>query len=239
MRAATDVIGSKGSHDAIRRALAAHAPCKVLDIPAGHGPLSLYMRELGWEVHCSDIDPGNFLAEGFPFTAANLNRPLPFADASFDAVVCANAAHRIFNAGGAMMEFFRVLRPGGTLFVNVNNYSSIRRRLRFLVYGSIDNAVNQAHCRQTTDNPEAHVRIAVVYPHLGSALEHAGFRIESIRAADVRFMHRALAPAAWLVRLAALLIGPSSRRKNRVREANGPGLLPGGNYVLITARKPG
>lgn len=233
------IIGSRGSHDALRKALAQHAPSKVLDIPAGHGPISLYLRELGWDVHCSDIDPGNFQAQGFPFTAANLNRPLPFADASFDVVVCANAVHRIFNPGGAMLEFFRVLRPGGALFINVNNYSSIRRRLRYLFYGSLDNAVNSSHCRQTTDDPEARVRIAIIYPQIAAALQNAGFSVERIRAADVRAGHRLLAPIAWAIRLLAFLIPPGSRRRSSVGATNGRGLFPGGNYVLIVARKPG
>jgi SAM-dependent methyltransferase len=146
--------------------------------------------------------------------------------------------HRVWNPGGAIRELARILRPGGTLFINVNNYSSIRRRLRFLFYGSIDNAVNDSQCRQTTDDPEAHVRLPICSPQLFGILESAGLTIEKVVAADVHLGHRLLAPLAWLIRAASLLVGPRSRRRNHICHANGPGLFPGGQYVLVVARKP-
>lgn len=233
------IIGAKGSHDALRRELAARPPGKVLDIPAGRGPISHFLRDRGWEVHASDIDAGNFELEGFPFTPANLNRPLPFADESFDAIVSANAVHRLFNPGCAIREFFRILRPGGALYLNVNNYASIKRRLRFLLYGSIDNAVNSAQCAQTTDDPEANVRIAIVYAQIAGMLDAAGFVTEKVAPADVRASHTLLAPLALLLRVLALGAGPKSRRRSRIGETNQWALFPGGNYMLIVARKPG
>ncbi len=47
---------------------------------------------------------------------------LPFADASFDAVVSADVVCQVDNPGVAAAEFFRVLRPGGIAIVSVPAY---------------------------------------------------------------------------------------------------------------------
>src|SRR6202040_138848 len=46
---------------------------------------------------------------------------LPFADASFDAVICSSVLYHewVSNVGGAVRETYRVLRPGGVLLINV------------------------------------------------------------------------------------------------------------------------
>ncbi len=232
------IIGARGSHDALREALAARQPRKILDAPCGRGPLTRFLQERGWDVSCCDIDPSLLEVEG-PFRAANLNRGLPYADGEFDEAAFVNGIHRLFNPGGAVREFHRVLKPGGTLWVNVNNYASIRRRVRFLFYGSLDNALNDVQCDQGVSDPEANVRVPILYPQIANLLESAGFEVVSVRAADRRAGHVALAPLAWVIRGAALLIGPRSRKRNRVREANSGALCPGGNYMLIEARKRG
>jgi SAM-dependent methyltransferase len=171
------VMGTRGSHDALRAALAKHAPCKVLDIPAGQGPISQFLHERGWDVTAADIDTGHFkFMDRLPFEKVNLNRSLPFANASFDAVVCANALQRLYNPGGAISEFFRILRPGGHLYINVNNYASIERRLRFLFCGSVNTAINECDVDQTIADPEARVRMLLLYPQLANLLSAAGLR---------------------------------------------------------------
>jgi len=46
---------------------------------------------------------------------------LPFADASFDAVVSTEAFHWFPDQGAALVEFFRVLAPSGRLLVSLVN----------------------------------------------------------------------------------------------------------------------
>jgi SAM-dependent methyltransferase len=232
-----EIIGEATSHDTLVRVLAQARPCRVLDTPAGTGVLAKILQDLGWEVHCSDIDQGNFRLDAVPFVEADLNRGLPHENESFDAIVCANGLHRLYNPGGAVREFYRILRPGGRLYVNVNNYASIDRRLRFLLYGSIDNGVNSAACDQTIDAPEAHVRIAIHVPQLMNQLLGAGFEVLSIKPAAVKAKHRILAPVAWLLRLFSWLIPPRSQRRNHIRWTRGSGVIPGGRYLLIEALK--
>ena len=81
----TKIIGSHDSHDAIMEALNSVKPRKILDVPVGEGPLSQWLSEKGWDVHCADIDKFHFKLN-LPFTEVNLNRPLPFKDSEFEAI---------------------------------------------------------------------------------------------------------------------------------------------------------
>jgi SAM-dependent methyltransferase len=55
---------------------------------------------------------------------------LPFADASFDVVVCGLGLNFLPSPGGALEEFRRVVRPGGTIAVYVWDYAQGARFLR-------------------------------------------------------------------------------------------------------------
>lgn len=232
------VLGGSRSHDTLRRILSQRSPGKVLDCPAGTGVLSQFLQDLGWDVHCADIDAGNFEAEGFPFEEVNLNQGIPYEDESFDAVLCANGLHRLYHPASAIKEFYRVLRPGGSLYVNINNYASIQKRLRFLFYGSITNTINESNYKQTSTDPQANVRHHLFYPQLANHLEETGFRIAEVRAASVKMSHRLLWPFALLIQLAAYLVSPASRKRNRIASTNSPGILPGGKYLYVEAVKP-
>jgi len=233
------VIGAKGAHNALRRALDKLAPCKVLDAPAGEGILSEFLRLRGHDVHCADIDPGNFKLPHLKLTQVDLNKSLPFKDGEFDAVVCANALHRLYNPAGCVAEMARVLKPGGVFYMNVNNYATIEKRLRFLIYGSIDNQVNSSIAQQSTEAPEANLRVALHMPMICNAMERAGLKIESVKPSAMGPAHWILLPISILFRLLGYVVGPRSRGRNWLKHANGWGVLPGGKYVLVVARKAG
>ncbi len=54
----------------------------ILDIPAGAGRLSDRLRREGFKVICADINDSR---NDYVFT--DMNKPLPFADEQFDAVI--------------------------------------------------------------------------------------------------------------------------------------------------------
>ena len=56
---------------------------------------------------------------------------LPFADASFDAVVCVRVAHHFADAGRAFREFSRVLRPRGVLVLEFANKRHVKSVLKY------------------------------------------------------------------------------------------------------------
>jgi SAM-dependent methyltransferase len=53
--------------------------------------------------------------------SADLNEPLPFADASFDVIVCALVIHYVDDRAAVLSEFRRVLRPAGRAVVSTSH----------------------------------------------------------------------------------------------------------------------
>lgn len=238
-RTGAKVIGGKFSHEALHACLDAMKPTTILDAPCGEGLLSEFLRYRGWDVHTADIDPGNMRAPGYKVATVDLNRALSIPDSTYPVVVSANALHRLFNPGGAVREFHRILKPGGLLVLNLNNYASIERRLRFLVYGSLDNAVNQGACQQSTDVPEANVRVAFLMPSLVLALKEAGFTIDRVIGGKRTLSQTLFLPLAWVVAALGALAPSRSRARNALGVANSMAVLGGGNYVVVVARKAG
>lgn len=122
-------------HGHVRRELAKALPAgktpapHVLDAGCGTGGLILRLREAQ--------PSGTFAGIDFMPIACELARQrcgpdvdlrvasitdLPFADASFDAVVSADVVCQVDNPEVAAAEFFRVLRPGGIVVINVPAY---------------------------------------------------------------------------------------------------------------------
>jgi glycine/sarcosine N-methyltransferase len=107
----------------------------VLDCAAGIGTQLLGLAALGHRVAGTDLsevalrraadrDPGIGVA------AADMRR-LPFPDAAFDAVVCAdNAVPHLLTAADvrhALAEMRRVVVPGGVVLVSTRDYDEVRR----------------------------------------------------------------------------------------------------------------
>lgn len=109
----------------------------VLDAGCGTGGMILRLREQqrGWKwsgidfmpiacelarQRCGAASAGSGQA-GADIREASVTA-LPFAEASFDAVVSADVICQVDNADVAVKEFFRVLKPGGVVVINVPAY---------------------------------------------------------------------------------------------------------------------
>jgi SAM-dependent methyltransferase len=104
-------------------------PPAVLDAGCGTGGMILRLRALEPAWRWSGIDFMPLACElarrrcgpDVEVRVASVTA-LPFADASFDAVVSADVICQVDNPAVAVAEFFRVLRPGGTVVINVPAY---------------------------------------------------------------------------------------------------------------------
>lgn len=118
-------------HAHVERALAPAVSPEgaVLDAGCGTGGLILRLRarHAGWNYAGIDFMPlacelaRRRCGAGVDVRVASITE-LPFADGSFDAVVSADVVCQVENPGVAAAEFFRVLRPGGTVVINVPAY---------------------------------------------------------------------------------------------------------------------
>ncbi len=101
---------------------------KVLDAACGPGKYAEILLEKGAEVMGFDISPrmvklakirnGN---QG-SFFVHDLSTPLYMLDGGyFDVVVCALALHYVADWTPTLQEFYRVLKPGGTLVVSIEH----------------------------------------------------------------------------------------------------------------------
>jgi SAM-dependent methyltransferase len=108
---------------------------RVLDLGCRSGALTRHFLE-GNEVVGLDVD-GEALAKaaalGIQPVRANVEEPLPFEDASFDAVVAGELFEHLQFPDALVVEVARVLRPGGVLVGSVPNAYRLQGRLRFLL----------------------------------------------------------------------------------------------------------
>jgi SAM-dependent methyltransferase len=143
---------------------------KALDVATGGGHVARRLREQGCEV--VTVDP----APGMQPDVISRAEDLPFADESFDVVVCRIAAHHFPDIGGAVGEMARVSR-------------------RLLVIDDLlfdGESVEEAHrLRDPT-----HVR-SLAEDEWRGLITASGFEVEQIQIFDERWL--ALAP--WLERV--------------------------------------
>ncbi|MCC5885805.1 MAG: class I SAM-dependent methyltransferase [Gammaproteobacteria bacterium] len=110
------------------------AGMRVLDVGCGEGrhTLSAWLRApvhaVGVDLSRKDLATARSRQAEFPppaepghsltfIEASALD--LPFADASFDVVICSEVLEHVFDHRGVIRELRRVLRPGGTLVASV------------------------------------------------------------------------------------------------------------------------
>jgi SAM-dependent methyltransferase len=105
---------------------------RVLDVGCGRGYVGETVRELG-----GDYTGADFVVSRPGFRLAQANAAaLPFADASFDVVICIDAFEHFPDAYAAAQEIRRALKPGGIFFLSAPNYGNVAGLVKRLYEGT-------------------------------------------------------------------------------------------------------
>ncbi len=151
----------------------------VLDVACGPGILSAAIAKSAREVVAFDLTPQMLNKAAQRCAGAGVNNvtfregnaaALPFADATFDAVVTRLSVHHFDRPERVMSEMFRVLRPGG----------------RFVVADVISSEVSaEAELQNAIEilRDPSHVRM-LSGSELTSLVREAGFAVESLATWD-------------------------------------------------------
>jgi 2-polyprenyl-3-methyl-5-hydroxy-6-metoxy-1,4-benzoquinol methylase len=119
--------------DAVRRYLdALPAATRVLDAGCGEGIL---VEEYAGRLDIIGVD-ANYASARVTHGSVTA---LPLADASYDRALCLDVLEHLSyeEQPRALAELFRVLRPGGELFVSVPNLAHLQSRIQFLLRGRL------------------------------------------------------------------------------------------------------
>jgi ubiquinone/menaquinone biosynthesis C-methylase UbiE len=122
----TSWVTTEESHE-IPRLLELTPGCSVLEIGSGSGRYALYVAEtarcqvVGLDVNAEGVRNASALAERqnlsaqLRFQLCDVSQPLPFADASFDALYSNDVFCHIPGRLALLRELWRVLKPGGRM----------------------------------------------------------------------------------------------------------------------------
>lgn len=220
-------------------------PPRVLDVGGQIGAFALYAARSGCRVAAVDYELftrvyAPILTEhGVDYRTCDVaSQPLPFADASFDAVTYNDVIeHHSFSPKRVLCEIHRVLAPGGLILVSTPNHASIYNRIGLLLgksvndnfehyfNGAADQSTYLGHHREYTQS------------ELRRALEATGFKVRECRAAEedlASLVHFLRSRSGWKEMLA-------QRRALLVRMLGNvwaPLRLPFGRMLWAVGQKP-
>lgn len=109
---------------------------EILDFPAGSGFTSNFLEAAGGAVTSWDMFPEFFKSDSLSCSFADLQKPFPQSDCSFDLAIFQEGVEHLPDQLFALKEFHRVLRNDGTLIVTTPNYSNLRSRVSYLLFES-------------------------------------------------------------------------------------------------------
>lgn len=182
----------------------------VVDIPAGRGVTARLLRQRGAQVEAYDLFPEFFDVPELRCRPADLERPLPIADAHADYVVCQEGIEHLANPYLPLCEFNRILKSGGRLILTTPSISHLRARLsHFLLESEIYNRLpaNEADSVWFANNGQVYFGhlFLIGIQKLRTLASLAGFRLVHLHPVKVSPTSLLLAPIGYPLLILASL----------------------------------
>jgi ubiquinone/menaquinone biosynthesis C-methylase UbiE len=175
--------------------VATHPIKKVLDVPSGEGALSHFLaEELKLDVTASDIDVKKWRYNRIPVVEADIGRKLPFANESFDFIVCLEGIKHTTDVYTAMQEIARLLSSEGLLLITIPNDLAMEVRLRYFFDGFVDADWNKPMSHLSNESKSFLFANSILQlPHLNYFLEMNNLKIIRTETSRLRIKSLALA----------------------------------------------
>jgi len=230
----------------LRRASTIGLPrgAKVLDAPCGDGEVSIQLAKLGFEVSGVDmVDellPAAREALDGRFRLADMTRPLPWPEASFDLILSIEGVEHLEDAFSFVREMHRLLKPGGILIVTTPNVVSLRSRMRF--FGSGFYNCDPRPTEESARHPLHHIGLRT-FPELRYLLHVSGFRLMDVAGTHTKwisYVYSLYAPWMWLYTKIAFRKEKFALQRERNKEIRrtlfSHAILYGENLMLISKK---
>lgn len=230
-----------GTHERVLEIFTALERGRVLDAPAGSGALTARLLALGFAVVSADLEaPETLRAAAQEFLIADLNKPVPLPEASFDYIASIEGIEHLENPFAWARECHRLLRPGGRLILTTPNILVSSSRWRFLLTGFYNKFPRPLD--ETRHSPADHIN-PIAYPELRYILRRAGFTIERLttnRVKPLEWLGVLFLPLIWLLTRLALAFEQTKTtrpaRRAIFRELMSKAVLFG-QALIVVARK--
>jgi SAM-dependent methyltransferase len=129
-------------HDAVERLVSARFPAqerasvRVLDLAAGHGALTLRLRDLGFrDLTAFELEAEKFVPDGVVLEQVDLNTRFSEGRGQYGLVVAVEIVEHLENPFQFLREIAALLGPDGTLLLSTPNIESAVGRVQFLLSG--------------------------------------------------------------------------------------------------------
>jgi len=127
-------IAPAGVYDLVLAGLRPVRGLKILDVPCASGGFAAQLELEGATCVAADLAAA---MRHQPAVVLDMNRSLPFPDGTFDAVTCLEGIEHTHDPRALILEFHRLLHPGGRLVLSTPNIHNLRSRIKFALRGTL------------------------------------------------------------------------------------------------------
>ncbi len=210
---------------------------KVLDAPAGHGLVSNFLKNMGFEVTCGEIEPEIFQVEDLKCIYTDLNRKIDAKNDTFDYVCCVDGLEHMTDPYRAVEEFSRVLKPGGYGIFTLPNYSNIEKRFKFFWFGFLTHPADIKKFRNAGSNLFNFHNSPLTITLLDLIFSINGLEVQKIMRNAVKKRQYLFLPVVWLLKLFAMTASKERKKKYRFDLTLKDEVILGGNNLVFITRK--